>query len=368
MNISNSEQKQLIKIRDEIDSIDEQIQQLIANRASCAQEVANIKTKDGTVDAVFYRPEREAEVLRAVKKRNNSLLSDNDMMLLFREIMSVCLALEQPLKVAYLGPEGSYSHASVLKQFGTFTRPYALTSIDKVFESVEKEEANYGIVPVENSSEGIVKNTQNILINTSLKVIGEVEMAIHHCLLSKSDNLQNITKVIAHEQALGQCRIWLKNNMPWVETEAVNSNAMAAKIAQKDAGLAAIASEQAAKLYNLQIIESNIEDQKNNTTKFWVIGKEQTKPSGNDKTALILSIPNKAGSLITVLDSFANRNISMKKIVSVPANDVKWNYLFFIDVEGHKDDELLKSALVEIKSKVAYLKLLGSFPISPLTI
>lgn len=365
MNISEQEKQQLTNIRDDIDAIDQQIQSLISQRAACAQKVADIKTQGGKVEAVFYRPEREAQVLREVKVRNNSLLSDDDMIRMFREIMSVCLALEQPLKVAYLGPEGSYSHASVLKQFGSFAHPYAVSSIENVFESVEKGDANYGLVPVENSSEGVVKQTQNALINTNLKITGEIELAIHHCLLSKNKDLTAITKVVAHQQALGQCEVWLHNNMPWANVESVDSNAIAAQMAQADDSLGAIASEQAAQLYELKILESNIEDQSDNTTKFWVIGNEETDASGDDKTAMVLSMPNKSGALMDVLESFASRNISMKRIISVPSNDVKWDYLFFIDVAGHQQDESLKNALEEIKHKTAFFKLLGSFPTSP---
>ena len=367
MKISTAEKQQLTNIRNDIDAIDKQIQNLIAQRAECAQEVANIKTQGGQVEAVFYRPEREAQVLREVKERNNSLLSDDTMMRLFREIMSVCLALEQPLKVAYLGPEGSYSHASVLKQFGSFAHPYAVSSIEDVFKSVENGEVSYGLVPVENSSEGVVKQTQNCLINTPLKVSGEVELAIHHCLLSKNNKLENIHKIVAHTQALGQCENWLKNNMPWVVTESVNSNALAAQMAREDDSLGAIASEQAAQLYELQVIESHIEDQADNTTKFWVLGAEETEISGDDKTAFVLALPNKSGSLMGVLDSLASRNISMQRIISLPSTDIKWDYLFFINIEGHQNEKLVEEALTEIKQKTSFFKLLGSFPASPMT-
>ncbi|VAW43970.1 Chorismate mutase I / Prephenate dehydratase, partial [hydrothermal vent metagenome] len=215
-----TEQEQLTQIRNDIDSIDAQIQALIGQRALCAQKVADIKTKGGQVEVVFYRPEREAQVLRAVKARNTSLLPDEEMAKLFREIMSACLALEQPTSVAYLGPEGSYTHASVIKQFGSSAHPVAVSSIEEVFDVVERGGANYGIVPVENSSEGIVKSTQEALLNTKLKISGEVELAIHHCLLSKSENVESLKKVVAHTQALGQCEQWIKNNLPWVEVEA----------------------------------------------------------------------------------------------------------------------------------------------------
>ncbi len=361
-----TEQQQLTEIRNQIDTLDKQIQNLIGQRAECAQKVADIKTQGGNVNAVFYRPEREAQVLRAVKERNESLLPDVEMAKLFREIMSACLALEEPLSVAFLGPEGSYSHASMVKQFGSSAHPYAVSTIEDVFAAVEKGEANYGIVPLENSSEGVVKQTQNELINSGLKVSGEVDMAIHHCLLSKTTDAEQLKKVVAHPQALGQCEAWLKNNLPWVEVEPVDSNALAAKLARDDNSLAAIASEQAAQLYQLNILESHIEDFKDNTTKFWVLGREETQPSGDDKTALIVSIHNKAGALLDILSCFSERGINMTRIISRPSTDKKWDYVFFIDVLGHKDEDNMKQALQEVESKSAFYKLLGSFPVSPL--
>ncbi len=361
-----TEQAQLIQIRNDIDRIDVQIQDLIGQRAECAQKVADIKTKGGTVEAVFYRPEREAQVLRAVKARNTSLLPDEEMAKLFREIMSACLALEQPTTVAYLGPEGSYSHASVIKQFGSSAHPIAVSTIESVFELVEKGGAHYGIVPVENSSEGVVKTTQNALLKTKLKISGEVELAIHHCLLSKSSSVESLKKVVAHTQALGQCEQWIKNNLPWVEVEAVASNALAAKQAQSDPSIAAIASEQAAQLYGLTILESNIEDQADNTTKFWVLGKESTQCSGEDKTAMVVSIKNHSGALLELLTCFSQRDINMTRIISRPSEDKTWDYLFFIDVLGHQSDENVNQALKEVAEKAMFFKLLGSFPSSPL--
>jgi len=368
--ISQIEMDQLAAIRDDIDRIDSEIQRLISDRAECAQKVADIKTQGGQVEAVFYRPEREAQVLRAVKDRNNSLISGDDMARLFREIMSVCLALEQPMRVAYLGPEGSFSHSSVLKQFGSFAHPYAVSTIEEVFESVGKGEVNYGMVPVENSTEGVVKQTQNELISTNLQVTGEVELPINHCLLALTKNAAEITKILAHPQALGQCEQWLKNNHPTIETQSCDSNAKAAMLAMNNPNIAAIASEQAANLYGLHILEKNIEDQKNNTTKFWVIGKEGTLPSGEDKTAMIVSVPNESGALLKIMDSFAKREISMTRVISVPAKQVsnhsKWDYLFFIDVLGHQQDSELSEALNEVVENTSFCKLLGSFPISPM--
>lgn len=363
---ADQEKAQLTEIRNEIDAIDAQIQQLISQRARCAQKVADIKTQGGQVHAVFYRPEREAQVLRAVKARNDSVLSDNDMARLFREIMSACLALEQPMKVAYLGPEGSYTHAAALKQFGSFVQPYAVSTIEDVFKAVETGLANYGIVPVENSTEGVVNATQDNLIQTRLQVTGEVDLAIHHCLLSKATDLTMVKKVVAHAQALGQCRAWLKNNLPGVSLEAVDSNALAAKMAQSDASLAAIASEQAAVLYELNILKSHIEDVRDNTTKFWVLGAELPAPSGEDKTALVLSMPNRAGALFDILSSFAKRSISMTRIVSRPSSNKKWDYVFFIDIAGHQSEPTVSEALEEVKQHASFFKLLGSYPVSPL--
>ena len=360
-----TEQAQLLQIRQEIDAIDRQIQELMTQRAKCAQKVAEIKNQGGQVEAVFYRPEREAQVLRAVKARNTGPIPDEEMARLFREIMSICLALEQPLKVAYLGPEGSYSHASVLKQFGSSVQPMAVSTIEEVFQTVEQGEANYGMVPVENSSEGVVKATQEALLHTELKVCGEVDLRIHHCLLSKAAQLENIQKVVAHPQAIGQCQQWLDNNMPWVETEAVASNALAAKLAQENDSLAAIASEEAAQLYQLNILQKHIEDQHDNTTKFWVLGKEHTDPSGEDKTALILSIPNRAGALLEVLKSFADRQISMTRIISRPSLNKKWDYLFFVDILGHQAEANVQQALKEVSEQAQFFKILGSFPLSP---
>jgi len=366
MTDQQTEQQQLTEIRNQIDAIDAEIQALIGKRAECAQKVADIKTQGGKVDAVFYRPEREAQVLRTVKERNVSLLPDNEMARLFREIMSACLALEQPVSVAYLGPEGSYSHASVLKQFGSSAHPVAVSTIEDVFATVEKGDANYGIVPVENSSEGVVKSTEYEMIHSNLTVSGEIDLAIHHCLLSKGDDVEMIRKVVAHGQALGQCEHWLKNNMPWAELEAVDSNALAAKLAQEDASLAAVASEQAAALYGLQVIEAHIEDQRDNTTKFWVIGKESTQQSGDDKTAMIVSIPNKSGALLDLLSCFSHRNISLTRIISRPSTDNTWDYLFFIDILGHQLEDNVAEALKEVQGKAVFYKLLGSFPTSPL--
>lgn len=361
-----NEQQALLEIRDQIDAVDEQIQMLISQRARLAKRVAEIKTQGGQVDAVFYRPEREAQVLRRVIARNDSALPDEEMARLFREIMSACLALEAPVRIAYLGPEGSYSHAAVIKQFGSFAHPYAVSTIEEVFRAVERKEAHYGLVPVENSTEGVVSQTQNALIETPLLVISEVNLPIHHCLLSKHTDLTKIKKVVAHAQALAQCRNWLQNNLAHAELEAVESNAKAAQLATEHPEWAAVASVQAAQIYALNVVEKHIEDNPNNTTKFWVLGHQLPEPSGEDKTAMILTVPNRAGALLEVLKPFSSRGISMTRIVSRPAHYKTWDYLFFIDILGHQKDEQVKAALEEVAEHSAWFKLLGSFPVSPL--
>jgi len=364
--MTQTTEQALLDIRDQIDAIDEQIQALISQRARLAKEVARIKTQGGQVEAVFYRPEREAQVLRRVIERNDGSLPAEDMARLFREIMSACLALEQPLRIAYLGPEGSYSHAAVLKQFGSFVHPYAVSSIEEVFKAVERREAHYGVVPVENSSEGVVSATQNCLIDTPLQVCGELDLPIHHCLLSNADSLEKVRKVVAHAQALAQCRNWLQNNLPHAELEAVESNARAAQLAQQNDSWAAIASEQAAQIYTLRVLEKHIEDNRQNTTKFWVMGHEATEPSGEDKTALILTVPNKSGALLQALEPFAREGISMTRIISRPAQHKTWDYLFFIDILGHQKDERVCETLEAVAERAAWFKLLGSYPVSPL--
>lgn len=360
------EQTALLEIRNRIDAIDEQIQALISERARLARQVAEIKTRGGKVEAVFYRPEREAQVLRRVIERNDGSLPAQDMARLFREIMSACLALEEPMRIAYLGPEGSYSHAAVIKQFGTFAHPYAVSSITDVFKTVERKEAHYGIVPVENSTEGMVNEAQTALIETPLQVCSEVDLPIHHCLLSKRDKPEQIRKVVAHAQALAQCRTWLQNNLAHAELEAVESNARAAQLAQSHPDWAAIASEQAAQIYDLHIVEKHIEDNPNNTTKFWVLGHDQPQPSGEDKTAMILTVPNRAGALLEVLAPFSERNINMTRILSRPAQYKTWDYIFFIDILGHQKEPDVQDAIQAVAERSTWFKLLGSYPVSPL--
>ncbi|PRD23935.1 UNVERIFIED_CONTAM: pheA [Trichonephila clavipes] len=356
----------LEQIRDDIDSVDQQIQELLNRRASLAEAVA--KAKFAAEDnPLFYRPEREAQVLRKVMERNQGPLSDATMARLFREIMSACLALEAPQSIAFLGPEGTYTHSAVLKHFGKDAVVRPLPTIDEVFRDVEAGGAHYGVVPVENSSEGIVNHTLDCFKASTLNVIGEVELRIHHqFLVSENTRKDSIKQIYAHQQTLAQCRKWLDANYPGVERVALNSNAEAARRIRNEWHSAAIASDIAASMYNLEILHSNIEDNPENTTRFLVIGREKIPQSGNDKTSLLISAHDRAGALLEILAPFAKHQISLTSIETRPALPEKWAYVFFIDLEGHIDQANVAAALDEIRPMVKELRVLGSYPIAVL--
>jgi chorismate mutase/prephenate dehydratase len=356
-----TEEEKLQKIRERIDSLDLQIQELINQRAECAREVARIKEESGDA-ASFYRPEREAAILREVKKRNQGPLSNEEIARLFREIMSACLALEEPLKVAFLGPEGTFTQAAALKHFGHSVKTVPIASISDVFREVESGSANYGVVPIENSTEGVINHTLDMFINTSLSICGEVELRIHHHLLGKSDDLGKVKKIYSHQQSLAQCREWLDTNLPHAERIAVSSNAEAARCAAQDNKSVAIAGDAAADIYDLNIIHSNIEDEPDNTTRFLVIGRHTVASSGNDKTTILMSAENKVGTLYRLLSPFMNNNISMTRIESRPSRRGMWDYVFFVDIEGHVDDADISKAMDELKEVTSLFKILGSYP------
>lgn len=356
-----SEEKKLKDLRTRIDDIDQQLQKLISERGAIALEVAKTK-KDSGEDNGFYRPEREAQVLRKVIERNTGPLSDEAMARLFREIMSTCLALEQPMTIAYFGPQGTYTQAAALKHFGHSVNTTPLNAINDVFREVESASANYGVVPVENSTEGVVNHTLDMFMQSSLKICGEVEVPVHHCLLSNVADTASIKKIYSHQLSLAQCREWLDNNMPDVERNAVSSNGEAARLAAQEEGVAAIAGSIAADLYGLKILQSNIEDYPDNTTRFLVIGRHDTPPSGNDKTSLLVATLNKPGALSHLLQPFANHGVSMTRIESRPSRVTIWDYVFFIDIEGHIQDETVKAALKDLEKESSMLKILGSYP------
>ena len=355
------EENQLAPIRAKIDAIDEQILALISERARLAQEVARVKRAAGEVSD-FYRPEREAEILRRVKANNPGPLPDEAVQRLFRELMAACLALQQPLKVAYFGPEGTYTHAATLKHFGSAAQLSPLATIDLVFRDVETGAANYGVVPVENSTEGVVTHTLDRFLTSPLQIVGEVDLPVRHNLLSRSASIGEIRKIYAHQQSFGQCRGWLDTHLPGVAREAVSSNAEAARRAAAEPGTPAIASEAAAEIYGLTIVHANIQDSAVNTTRFLIIGRQSPPPTGDDKTSLVVSRSNQPGGLFKLLEPLARHGLNMTRIESRPSRQGMWEYVFFIDLAGHVEDPVVKTALEEMRAQASLLKVLGSYP------
>jgi chorismate mutase/prephenate dehydratase len=360
-----NEEQRLQEIRARIDEVDEQIQRLISERAAAAQEVADIKLAHDP-EAQFYRPEREAEVLRQIKARNSGPLDDETMARLFREIMSACLALEQPLEVAFLGPEGTFTQAAALKHFGHAVGTVSMGSISDVFREVEAGSCHFGVVPVENSTEGVISHTLDMFVRSPLRICGEVMLRIHHHLLSRASALSQVSRVCSHQQSLAQCRGWLDRNLPLAERISVGSNAEAARQAGREPFAAAIAGEAAAEIYGLEALARNIEDEPENTTRFLVIGKKDAPPSGRDKTSLLLSCRNEAGGLHALLTPFAEHGISMTRIESRPSRASLWEYVFFVDIEGHRDTPSMQSAFAALKTKTNLFKILGSYPLAEL--
>jgi len=356
----------LESIRERIDGIDAQLHTLINERARLAQQVGISKHAAGhTVD--FYRPEREAQVLRMAIERNRGErgpLRDEEIVRLFREIMSACLAQQEPLKVAFLGPEGTFTQQAVHKQFGHSVRALPLTSIEEVFHEVEAGTADFGVVPIENSSEGTVNNTLDMFLTSPLGICGEVELRVHHNLMGQMTALGDVQRVCAHPQALAQCRGWLSENLPGVERVPVSSNAEGARRARDEEGTAAIAPMAAAELYALNVLVPEIEDRADNTTRFLVLGRKPFPPSGQDKTTLLVSgaHTDAPGALFRLLEPLAKHAISMTRIESRPSRRRKWDYVFFIDVEGHAASEPLATALGQLKGQASLCRVLGSYP------
>ena len=350
-------------VRTQIDAIDEQIHALINERARLAQQVGISKSRDGrTVD--FYRPEREAQVLRMARARNRGPLRNEEILRLFREIMSACLAQQEPLKVAYLGPEGTFTQAAVLKHFGHSVRGLPLSSIDEVFHEVEAGSGDFGVVPIENSTEGTVNHTLDRLLNSPLKICGEVELRIHQSLMGLMGSLERIERICSHPQSLAQCRVWLDENLPGVERVAVASNAEGARRARDEKGTAALAGDTAAEVYGLKILAADIEDRPDNTTRFFVLGRKLFSPSGDDRTTLLVSIghTDAPGALYRLLEPLSQHQVSMTRIESRPSHRRKWDYIFFIDIEGHAQDAHVARALEQLQQRASLYRVLGSYP------
>jgi chorismate mutase / prephenate dehydratase len=356
-----TEQNPLLDLRNEIDALDRKIMENISARARCAQDVAEIKKKLG--DTTYYKPEREAQVLRAVMEKNTGPLDNEEMARLFRQIMSACLALEQPIKVAFLGPEGTFTQEAAIKHFGASANTVPKAAIDEVFRDVLAGSCNYGVVPVENSTEGVISHTLDSFMDSSVKICGEVELRIHqHFMIGPNTNKDNITRVYSHAQSLAQCRKWLDSNYPNIERVAVSSNAEAARRVKGEWNSAAIAGDMSCDLYELHKLWENIEDRPDNSTRFLIIGREEVGPSGNDKTSIVVSVNNKPGALHDLIEPFRKHDLDMTRLESRPSRSSKWSYVFFIDFAGHQDDPIAAKVLKELTEDVAELKILGSYP------
>lgn len=354
----------LPEIRKHINEIDERIQALINERATFAQKVGAAK---GDVESAvdYYRPEREAQVLRSVLERNEGPLRNEEMLRLFREIMSACLAQQEPLKIGFLGPEGTFTQTAVFKHFGHSVRALPFHTIDEVFQEVECSAADFGVVPIENSTEGSVNNTLDMFLTSPLKIAGEIELKIEQHLMGKMKGLENIERICAHEQSLAQCRGWLREYLPHVELIGMSSNAAGARRARDEDGSAAIGPEVAADVYQLKVMVNNIEDRPDNATRFLVVGRNLLAASGDDKTTVLVSTSGTAdgaGILHHLLQPLAEQGVNMTRIESRPSRRKKWDYVFFIDIDGHAEDKPLATALAKLEKNSSLFRVLGAYP------
>ncbi|MDQ3187152.1 MAG: prephenate dehydratase, partial [Pseudomonadota bacterium] len=325
----------LKQLRDKIDAIDSELLKLMSERAGLAREIGQIK------NGVAYRPEREAQVLARLCDLNPGPLTNEHIVRLFTEIMSLCRSMEEPLTVAYLGPPGTFSEEAALKRFGSVVTTLACGSIDDVFRKVESGQAGYGVVPVENSTEGAVGRSLDLLLQTSLKVCGEIALPIHQLLLAQHADLALIKRIYSHPQSFSQCHEWLNANLPHLSGSArINaaSNADAARLAADDENAAAVAGKKAGEIFGLTICAENIEDDPNNTTRFLVIGAQEVAVSGQDKTSLVMSVRNRPGAIHELLAPLARHGVSMSRLESRPSRAGLWEYVFFVDIEGHQGD------------------------------
>lgn len=361
-------QPEIEGLRSRIDDVDRRLHALINERARLARQVGVSKGKEGRL-VDFYRPEREAQVLRMALERNaasraSGALRDEEVVRLFREIMSACLAQEEPLKIGFLGPEGTFSQTAVYKHFGHSARALALSTIDEVFHEVEAGHADFGVVPIENSTEGSVNHTLDRFLVSPLRICGEVELRIRQNLMGKMRSLREVKRICSHPQSLAQCRQWLQEHLPDVEIIAESSNAEAARRARDEKGTAAIAGETASEVYGLTILAADIEDRADNSTRFLVIGRRTFGRSGRDRTTLLVSTGHTEapGALYRLLEPLAKNRVSLTRIESRPSQRRKWDYVFFIDLEGHIDDAPVARALERLKSRASLYRVLGSYP------
>nr|VFK25449.1 MAG: chorismate mutase / prephenate dehydratase [Candidatus Kentron sp. MB] len=361
-----TQEQKLQKLRHRIDDLDRELLILLNQRGRIALDIAACKGDHvNATNDCYYRPAREAEVLRGLLATNQGPLSSSDLARLFQEIMSACRALQKTLSIAFLGPKGTFTEAAALRHFGQFVKTIPFDTIDAIFREVESGNCDYGVVPVENSSEGVVNHTLDVFVRSQLLICGEVMLRIHHNLLalpSEDFDMARITKVYSHQQSLAQCRKWLDCYLPAIDRISVASNAEGARRASTESDAAAIASDVAAGIYGLRVQASNIEDEPNNTTRFLVIGSQKVPPTKKDKTSLLVSAQDRPGALSSLIEPFARRKISMTRIESRPARSGLWEYVFFVDIEGHTQDPHIAEALQEIQQNAILFKILGSYP------
>lgn len=350
---------ELKRYREQIDRIDDELLKLFNQRAGLAQQIGRVKG-----NGAILRPEREAQVLQRMAQVNQGPLSKQAVTQLFTEIMSQCRALEAPLRVAYLGPHGTFSESAMFQRFGQATEGVPAESIDAVFNAVESGAANYGLVPVENSTEGAIGRTLDLLMNSNLKICGEVLLQVHQCVLSNENDLALVRKVYSHPQSFGQCQGWLNAHLPHAERITAGSNADAARLAAEGSFSAAIAGEHAAEHFRLKVLAHNIEDDARNTTRFLVIGDQDVAPSGRDKTSLVMSAANRPGAVHDLLVPLAQNGVSMTKLESRPSRAGLWEYVFYVDIEGHQADAKVAAALEQLRQIASFVKVLGSYPVA----
>lgn len=349
----------LDRLRKQIDSIDDQILDLLNERARVVIEVG--KAKAGSSQQ-FYVPSREQAIYRRLAGRNNGPFPTEGIRRVFREVISASLSLEQPMQVAFLGPLATFTHLAAMQQFGFSAQLVPQKGIGAVFDEVQRGRADYGVVPVENSNEGVVTHTLDMFMESDLQINAEILLEISHDLLSRSGDIGRVRKVVSHPQALAQCRKWLEENLPDVPLVDVASTALAAQIVADDDSAGAIASEMAASLYDLQVVKKKIEDNPNNFTRFLVIGRHTPAPSGRDKTSIMFSVRDEPGILYRMLEPFSKRSLNLCKIESRPFKKKAWEYIFFLDLEGHVDEDAVGDALEELKGYCTLFKVLGSYP------
>lgn len=353
--------QQLKPLRDRIDELDQQILQLLNQRAQTALAVGEVK-KNYSTDETILKPEREAALIRKLQGLNQGPVPAAAVQAIWAEIISTCRGLESVPTVAYIGPQGTFSEQAAFAHFGHAIKCLPCDSFDEIFRAVEAGQADVGIVPVENSTEGAVNRSLDLLLNSSVKVLGERSIRIHHNLLSLSGKLDGITRVYSHPQSLAQCQDWLSRNHPNLERIPVSSNAEAARLASLQADSAAIAGDTAAAAWGLNFVANGIQDDPQNKTRFLAIGAEDAGPTGKDKTSLILAVPNRAGAVYEMLSPFSKYGVSLTRFESRPARTGQWEYYFYVDLLGHHQDQAVANALAELRAEVAFFKLLGSYP------